>query len=664
MARERTSSAAMEEAPDHSDATTDPLEASDPAIMIVESMPARDDVSARTKVHAGAPRPVTASPMARGPTAAQALATVRSPSHPMVAEELDEAVEIDLAETTDFSAPLAQATAETSETTDTAALHPVSPADAAAPTEVTQAGPPPQPSSDGGEPRPRKTAIGIAVGRSDVAVEPDETTDRSVVASDETTGPDPITVGDGDGEADASAPAALLHVPASLEEETPLEIWRLPPGAVVPVHAAGAPGATSPDASPPDPTPASAAGAEGAALPTSSAPRDPVAAAMPGAVLPNGDWTIALDPGAPDGWSAPFPIITTADPAGDPSDAPARARPANALRPRAPLSRDELPAAEPKVQIDPTLIEPLRPMPLDPRFSADASRPPGPPGANATPYGLPPSHGNEAPAYAMDPGYQMIPVENVSLPGGSFGDLRHGSETALRIPPSRRRAIIVITSAAVAVAIGIVLVAVLTRQADPDALRDTPKRAPSRVAPPAAPMTKPANPEQPSAAGQAATPGEPATATGAAAGTGPCFANVSSTPTGAEIVIDQTKVIGTTPQTVSLPCGAEVELLVRKARLLPVTRTVTPTPTGVKVRVALTKQVVQIKVSSNPEGATITLNGKSLGVTPTTIKVPAFESSTLIITKTGYETEAEKVSPKSTGAAVRIQLHRLDRASR
>jgi hypothetical protein len=143
-----------------------------------------------------------------------------------------------------------------------------------------------------------------------------------------------------------------------------------------------------------------------------------------------------------------------------------------------------------------------------------------------------------------------------------------------------------------------------------------------------------------------------------------CFAHVSSVPTGAEIVIDQTTVIGTTPQTVALPCGAEVELVVRKARLLPVSRTVTPTPAGVKVRVALAKQSFLVKVSSKPEGATIMLNGKPLGVTPTTVKVPAFESSTLMIAKAGYETEAEKIAPKASDTSVRVQLRRLDRANR
>src|SRR5207248_10473827 len=112
-----------------------------------------------------------------------------------------------------------------------------------------------------------------------------------------------------------------------------------------------------------------------------------------------------------------------------------------------------------------------------------------------------------------------------------------------------------------------------------------------------------------------------------------CYADVTSQPPGADIVIDQTSVIGTTPQRVQLPCGAPVELVIRKAHLTPAIRTITPTPEGTPLQVALARQLVSLKVSSMPAGATVTLGGKSLGVTPTVVKVPAFEASTLTIAK-------------------------------
>jgi hypothetical protein len=124
-------------------------------------------------------------------------------------------------------------------------------------------------------------------------------------------------------------------------------------------------------------------------------------------------------------------------------------------------------------------------------------------------------------------------------------------------------------------------------------------------------------------------------------------------------VIDQTKVLGTTPARIPLPCSP-VELVFRKGRLAQVTRTVRPTPGGVKLKVTLVRQSVLVRVSSTPEGATITLNGKPLGVTPTTVRVPAFESSSLLITKDGYEHATEAVTPKSSGATIRTRLKKLD----
>jgi hypothetical protein len=94
---------------------------------------------------------------------------------------------------------------------------------------------------------------------------------------------------------------------------------------------------------------------------------------------------------------------------------------------------------------------------------------------------------------------------------------------------------------------------------------------------------------------------------------------------------------------------------------VPATHTITPTPAGTAVQFVLVRQTFLVKVSSNPPGATVTLGGKSLGVTPTMIKVPAFESSTLSIAKDGYEIETEKVAPKTNGTAVHSVLKKSDR---
>jgi len=235
----------------------------------------------------------------------------------------------------------------------------------------------------------------------------------------------------------------------------------------------------------------------------------------------------------------------------------------------------------------------------------------------------------------------------------------------MRAQVRRRHLIIVLATALVAVLLGIAALLVFhtDRAAAPTA---PPSQPPGAGTQSGLPPREPA-PATPPGADQPGQPAPPPAAPGGAVAAAspppaaPCFAEVSSLPAGADIVLGQTNVIGTTPQRVALPCGAPIELLIRKPRLVAVTRVVTPTPEGVAVKVALAKPTFLVKISSTPEGAAISLNGKPLGVTPTTVKVPAFESSTLNVTKDGYEPETEKVAPKANGGTVHTVLKRIER---
>ena len=68
-----------------------------------------------------------------------------------------------------------------------------------------------------------------------------------------------------------------------------------------------------------------------------------------------------------------------------------------------------------------------------------------------------------------------------------------------------------------------------------------------------------------------------------------------------------------------------------------------------------------IKVSSSPAGASISVNGKSVAVTPTTMKLPAFETSTVTFSKDGYNVESQKVTPKQNNQTVHAQLKKKKR---
>lgn len=622
-------------------------------------VPIEDEISGRTQIHAGAPKPVTqipsgaiagaapprahAEPPPRSAALAPAVTVIGVPMTPRSPAQLGPDIEI--AEPTDISMPPelpnASSTGLIAVPDSSAPLVPLTDARTAADTD-----------DDSG--RRRQTRLGVVVAPDGMMVLPAMPSgpvaqpDAEALAADEPTGDQPV-LGD-----------------STIDEPTPSTPWT-----------GGAPG---------EPTPAPTE-------PSAQPPRR-----TPPAGLPSGDWTIALDPDAPDGWSAPFPTV--------PAAAAAAAKLADAAEAPSP---EKLPDAEPKVQIDPTLIEPAQSlgsmtglgsatgtglalsdtvlyaasatnetapelaalaMPMQqmsmlpqqiPQQMPVMAMPPTayPPHGHGAPIG----HGGPVAAYPPDAVYPpMLMAPAVLLPG-QFADAQYAGELA-RMERARRRLIILLASAVVVVLLGIIALLVFGSPRD----ASTPAAAATPIAPsppsPATPSTAPPAPATPPAAAPVAPAPTPADGSGhaaAAAAPAECYADVRSQPPGADIVIDENRIIGTTPTRVALPCGAPIDLVLKKPRLTPVIRTVTPTPEGAVVQVALGKQSFLVKVSTVPPGATITVGGKSLGVTPTVIKLPAFEASELSLTKDGYEPDTETVAPKTNGAAVHSVLRKLDR---
>jgi hypothetical protein len=140
-----------------------------------------------------------------------------------------------------------------------------------------------------------------------------------------------------------------------------------------------------------------------------------------------------------------------------------------------------------------------------------------------------------------------------------------------------------------------------------------------------------------------------------------CEVNVTSVPSGAEIVVGR-DVVGKTPLAVPLACGVDAKLTLRRARYTSATVTVTPsTGESRPVNVKLARQTLSVKVSSVPSGATITVGSKTLGVTPTVVKLPAFATSTLKIAKPGYTPDTQKVTPKQKNVSVHVVLKKARR---
>jgi hypothetical protein len=137
---------------------------------------------------------------------------------------------------------------------------------------------------------------------------------------------------------------------------------------------------------------------------------------------------------------------------------------------------------------------------------------------------------------------------------------------------------------------------------------------------------------------------------------GTCKVDVTSKPTGADIYLDKQK-LGTTPETIELPCGVETKLTLRKKSMPNTNRSFKPTAGKTnKLVVKLARTLFQVKVTSTPAGATITAGGKTMGVTPTTIKLPGFETTAITLKKPGYSPDTQRVNPKQNNSSHHVTL--------
>lgn len=464
----------------------------------------------------------------------------------------------------------------------------------------------------------------------------------------------------------------------------------------------------------------------------SKAATEPTQPATPAKGPPTGNWTISLDPEG--GWSEPVKLEPGGGAPNEQPRQPSRGNPVIAVASEKSIptvEREEKPVDEAKIEVDPTLMEPLQPMPPLDDEPADASETPALAGAPvhgpSTRAGTEPLAGVAAlgaelrapsPPAAALPGVGAIaaappsPSTSTPLPGVApipatpyppspfaaprashpdmfaptaqmgmvgFPQAAPGQSAAVA-PVSKRTRILVLGGAAIA-AIAAALVLVL-------ATGDDAKSAAS------------ATTNQGSAAGSAAseaaaTPDEQITITdestpedtGESASDGSdddddsaddsddavaaveaptldattCRVKVTSIPKGAEILIDHES-RGKTPTELELPCGERTRLTLRKARFVNTTRSVTPSANKAKkLTVRLKAPTFTIKVTSSPAGATVKAGGRSMGVTPTKIRLPANKASTIVISKPGYQTSSKKVTPKANNTAHHVTLKRKAR---
>jgi hypothetical protein len=230
-------------------------------------------------------------------------------------------------------------------------------------------------------------------------------------------------------------------------------------------------------------------------------------------------------------------------------------------------------------------------------------------------------------------------------------------------PRRRRWPVIVITTAIIVALAAIGLLAATSSSSDP-----------AQAGPPEQPGKSEQN-GQPGKSGEAGKTGDqkktspapaperaPAAATAprdaaAAPPSGPCSVELTSSPDGAEVVVDGATV-ATTPATVDLPCATTAVRFTRD-RYLTAEVAVTLRPGSQAVTARLERPTFRVRVTSRPSGAQVaTADGRVIGTTPVTVEVVGYDGATLTVSKPGYATARERVVATRANQAVAVKLRR------
>jgi hypothetical protein len=117
---------------------------------------------------------------------------------------------------------------------------------------------------------------------------------------------------------------------------------------------------------------------------------------------------------------------------------------------------------------------------------------------------------------------------------------------------------------------------------------------------------------------------------------------VTSLPAGASVIHDG-RTIGKTPLTSAFPCGP-AKIAINYRRYERVDKAISPRPGAPSsVDVRLERPIRKVTFRSRPPGATITVDGRSVGTAPVTTRVRAFTSVEVRAELAGYQPWSQKI---------------------
>ncbi|NVB78237.1 MAG: PEGA domain-containing protein [Kofleriaceae bacterium] len=140
-------------------------------------------------------------------------------------------------------------------------------------------------------------------------------------------------------------------------------------------------------------------------------------------------------------------------------------------------------------------------------------------------------------------------------------------------------------------------------------------------------------------------------------GSGPCKVAVTSTPAGSMVSVDGNS-MGPSPITIATECGKR-KIAVEHARYLTATKFASlEEGTPGSLDVTLIRPTHAVSITSQPSGATVFIDGRRAGTTPTVINVMGFQNLNLEVKKAGFQTTVTKLYSKKPQDKVSIRLAR------
>ena len=410
---------------------------------------------------------------------------------------------------------------------------------------------------------------------------------------------------------------------------------------------------------------------------------------------PHEDFVISLDPQAPGGWSAPakvekLPEVKQNPALGNRNIAISSSKAIEAVE------WEEKPTGigEALVQIDPTLMEPHVRMPSvsddeepisivsSPLIDVELPARPTPPPLGSLPppprHAAVPSTSSVAQLFATPPSSMPRPPATPPLASGpqaqpGFSTQASGSRydpteiarfevgpnDAIGAAQPKRSIVPIVLVAGVAVLVTVIVIMLTGGKKLKPVGGSTPSTGSAQIAMPATGSDHVIAPIVVVDAGVAAiqpTPVQTPTPTPTVATT--CNVDVTTVPAGADIMLDNATVLGTSPATIPMPCGVAQKVSVKKAKYGSAVKAFTASATATKLTIRIPPPMFSLKVTSLPPGATITVGGKVVGITPTTVRVLAGGTTSITLSKDGYTADTQKIAPRQNNGTHHVILKR------